>query len=101
MIRRLIAGSLLTVVLEGCAGVDLSRGPKLSLSWVPAAGADEYVIERGEGESFSEVARVPASRTTYVDRSVRAGILYCYRVRAKNSRGLSSPSPTQCRVPKT
>ena len=91
---------LLALLLIGCGGPARDVGPTLTLTWQGAPGAEEYVIERDEAGIFRELARVPASRTEYVDRAVQRGVEYCYHVRARNRAGLSSASPRQCGTPK-
>lgn len=94
-------GSLvITLALIGCGGPARDTGPKLTLSWAPTADAEEYVIERAEAGTYRELARVPATRTEYVDRTVRPGVEYCYQVRARNRAGLSAPTAQQCGTPK-
>lgn len=100
MKRPVLRTVLLALLLVGCAGVRKDGGLKLTLSWPASAGAEEYVIERAEDGDFKEIARVPASRTEYVDRTVRSGLQHCYRVRAKNRQGVSPASPPQCGTPK-
>lgn len=99
--RVRIAGSLLIgLALVGCGGLPPAGGPKMTLTWAAATGAEEYVIERAEAGTFQEIARLPATRTEYVDRTVRTGVQYCYQVRARNRQGVSPPSPQQCGTPK-
>jgi hypothetical protein len=86
--------------MAGCGGLPPDPDPRLTLTWGAAAGAEEYVIERAEAGTFREVARVPASRTEYVDRAVKRGVEYCYQVRARNGQGVSPPAPPQCGTPK-
>ena len=99
--RRAGTGAIMVLMLWGCQGGSApDRDPKLTLTWAPSAGAAEYVIERAEGETFKEIARVPAPQTQYVDRTVRIGVRYCYQIRAQNPQGSSAPSPRQCGTPK-
>jgi hypothetical protein len=90
---------LLAMTLAGCGRPLPDTGPKLTLTWGAATGAEEYVIERAEAGTFREVASVPASRTEYVDRAVKRGAEYCYQVRARNRQGVSPPNPSQCGTP--
>ena len=100
MSQRAVASVIAGLMLGGCGGGAHDGGPKLTLRWPASAGAEEYVIERAEDGSFREIASVPASKTEYVDRTVRTGVSYCYQVRARNRQGVSSPSPQQCGTPK-
>ena len=81
-----VTGSLLLGLLAvGCGGPARDGGPKLTLTWHAAPGAEEYVIERAEAGAFRELARVPAPRT---------------EVRASSRQGVSPPTPRQCGTPK-
>jgi hypothetical protein len=91
---------LLGFLLVGCGGQFPAAGPKLTLAWLAAPGAEAYVIEREDGSVFREIARVPATRTEYVDRTVQLGVEYCYQVRSRIGERVSPPSPRQCGTPK-
>jgi hypothetical protein len=73
-------------------------GPEVVVSWTagPGGSVTSYTIERtpaGGGPSFSTVATVSATTTTYDDTSVSGGgATYTYKVVANNSAG-SAPSP--------
>jgi hypothetical protein len=98
---RVIGSLVLAMALVGCGARPQSEtGPKLTLSWPAAPGAEEYVIERVQTGVFREIARVPATRTEYVDRTVQAGVEYCYQVRARNRYGISPPTAQRCGTPK-
>ena len=92
-------GLVITLAVVACGLPSFDTGPKLTLAWKAAAGAEEYVIERAEAGTYRELARVPATRTEYVDRTVRPGVEYCYQVRARNRGGLSAPTAQQCGTP--
>lgn len=97
---RVTGRVLLGLLLVGCGGPARDGGPKLTLTWHAAPGAEEYVIERAEAGAFRELARVPAPRTEYIDRTVRAGVEYCYQIHASSRQGVSPPTPRQCGTPK-
>ncbi len=97
---RGIGSLVIGLTLVACGGPRSDDGPKLTLTWSASAQSDEYVVERAEAGSFREIARVPASRTQYVDRAVQLGTEYCYQVRARNHHGVSPPSPSHCGTPR-
>jgi len=61
------------------------------LPWTPADSIATWLhIERQiAGSSFTEIATVPATATTYTDQAVTAGAAYQYRIRAENDYGFS------------
>jgi hypothetical protein len=97
---RVIGSLVLAMTLVGCVTPQSETGPKLTLTWQATSGAEEYVIERAKAGAFQEIARVPGTRTEYVDRTVQAGVEYCYQVRARNRHGMSPPTAQQCGTPK-
>jgi hypothetical protein len=97
---RVMSCVLTMLLLVGCGATVPDRRPKLTLKWTAVTGAESYIIERAEGSTFREIGRVPAPRTEYVDQAVRAGVEYCYQVRAWNRQGASSPTTQQCGAPK-
>lgn len=54
----------------------------VSLRWRPAERADRYQLERasGEGSEFAPLERV--AETSFVDRTIRWGVTYTYRLRS-------------------
>ena len=67
--------------------------PKLTLTWTDKS-SDElgFAIERGTQQSgpFAEVAQTAANAGSWVDTTVTARTVYCYRVRAWNERMINS-----------
>src|SRR5215831_2797416 len=84
-----LGGLVIALAVVACGLPSFDTGPKLTLAWKASAGAEEYVVERAESGIFRKIAHVPATRTEYVDRTVRPGVEYCYQVRARNRAGLS------------
>jgi len=76
-------------------GVTATSGAgQITLSWVPAPGAQSYYIYRGTargGESGIPIASAVTS-TTFVDTQVQGGVTYYYKIRSKSARGASSYS---------
>jgi hypothetical protein len=77
--RRLVLALLAAVA--PAAGV----AAELVVSWAPlAVPHDGYQVERRIDEPdapFLAIARVGGDATRFVDRGVRPGVRYCYRVR--------------------
>jgi hypothetical protein len=71
----------------------------LHLTWTDNATNEAgFMIERVTESStgFAEIGRVGPNLTSYGDASAVDGVTYCYRVRAFNLAGLSSPSNAAC-----
>jgi hypothetical protein len=68
------------------------------LSWTDRSTNEQgFRIERQvSGGNFVPIATVGANVQLYVDSSVRAGVTYCYAVKAFNSSGLSAASNAAC-----
>jgi hypothetical protein len=65
---------------------------RIDLTWIAAAGATSYQIERrAAGSAFSTIGT--SSTTTFSDHSVVAGAAYQYRVRALNPAGAALGAP--------
>lgn len=63
----------------------------VTITWSPAAGATEYVVERSfNGGPFVQVGN--PTGTSFVNSPLTPGTTYVYRVRAQNTGGLSDPS---------
>ena len=77
-----------------------SLGAELLVEWVRLAAAlDGYQVERrvnSPGAPFKPIARVDAFETSFRDREVQVGVLYCYRVRGVRGEQVSPPSPELC-----
>lgn len=70
-----------------------------NLSWVVHGGnADSIVVERrienqnGKGESWTQIARLPANAVKYTDANIKSGQQLGYRIRALNANGPSAYS---------
>jgi Divergent InlB B-repeat domain len=75
----------------------LALGASLTLTWQDnSTNEDGFKIERGVSGSYAEIASVGPNIQSYTDTSILAGTTYCYRVRAFNSYGISSPSNESC-----
>jgi len=65
--------------------VDTVKGHQVSLIWKDISDNETgFVIERNEGESWSELALTPANTTTYTDESISANGAYLYRLKTVN-----------------
>ena len=78
---------------------------EIYLMWQDNSENEEgFIIERSQGGGpFSEIARVGANVTSYVDTELPSGVTFCYRVCAYNGEGNSDYSSQACattRVPK-
>jgi TonB family protein len=75
---------------------------ELVVEWAPLSGTVEsYEVERrveDAGEEFKPIARLSGDTTRFTDRSVSAGVRYCYRVRGVRGERRSPPSPPLCNV---
>ncbi len=95
-----IARSLAFALLASAASA--ARAAELVVAWAPLAVAvDGYQVERrveGVGGEFVPIARVGGDATRFTDRSVSAGVRYCYRVRGVREWRRSPPSPPLCNV---
>ena len=80
----------------------VAHAAQLSLTWTDTStNEDGFKIERktGTASAFGQLASVPAESTGYLDTTVTAGTMYCYRVRAYNSAGDSGYSNEACATP--
>lgn len=57
---------------------------------------DGFKIERGATANYAEIASVGPNTQTYRDSGLLEGSTYCYRIRAFNASGVSSPSNVSC-----
>jgi fibronectin type 3 domain-containing protein len=71
-------------------------GLRIRVTWKPGSGrASSFRIVRQEGGgAFREIASLPGKTTLYLDRRLKAGKSYGYRVRAVNPIGSSGFSAT-------
>jgi hypothetical protein len=96
-----IEGFLITVfaLAASLSWSNTSLAASLVLSWKDTSSNETgFKVERalGTAGSFSRIATVGANAQSYTDSSVSGGNTYCYRVRAYNSTGSSSPSNQAC-----
>ena len=69
----------------------------VTLSWTDSStDEDGFKVERATDATFAVIATVGADVQGYVDSTVVTGGSYCYRVKAYNSAGESSPSNQAC-----
>ena len=89
---------LLSIVVVSFAAFPASAA-QLTLSWVDNSSNESgFKVERKTGTNgpFAQVGVVGANSTSFMDGSLTAGSLYCYRVRAYNPGGDSAPSNEAC-----
>ena len=94
-------GLLVTVftLVSALSWSNTSLAASLVLSWKDTSSNETgFKVERalGTAGSFSQIASVGANMQSYTDSSISGGNTYCYRVRAYNSTGSSSPSNKAC-----
>lgn len=85
------------------------RAHSATLNWASSPTATSkggnlrYIVYRADGmrghdgtpqcgTNFKKISQVEASTTTYADRSVKAGHIYCYKVTASTAKAESSAS---------
>jgi len=86
--------ALLAIVLVAPA---LAAAADIHLSWQDTAiNESGFQIERLIGSSYVPIATVATNVQSYTDSGLTPGATYCYRVRAYNSAGASSPSNLSC-----
>ena len=69
----------------------------LRLTWQDTSTNEAgFKIERQSGGSVTQLATVGSNVTSYTDSGVTNGTVYCYRVRAFNASGTSTPSNQAC-----
>lgn len=96
-IARLIVVAVSLVGLP--AFVSTAAAGALALSWTDyAVDEDGFLIERRSAASaaYQQVAVQAANARAYLDQAVAAGGVYCYRVRAFNTAGISPYSDEGC-----
>lgn len=63
----------------------------IDLSWLDQSdNEDNFVVQRGDGSSFSEIATLPAGTESYGDSGLTPSTAYFYRVYAVNGTGSSA-----------
>ena len=69
------------------------RAASLKLPWQDSSTNESgFKVERLIGTTATQIATVGANVLSYTDSGLTAGSAYCYRVRAFNLAGTSSPS---------
>lgn len=71
------------------ASVTESSG-KIKISWEKVSGASEYEIHRAGSKSGSYEKLTTTTKTSYTDKTAKAGKTYYYKVRAVNENGGTS-----------
>jgi len=77
---------------------------RATLTWKPSAsGADRYLLFRGTGSKpwevdYQQVAVLDGHLTTYQDRDVKPGTVYCYTLRTVEATGRTSPDSMKVRT---
>jgi hypothetical protein len=86
------------VVLAGIGWFVEAYAASLNLKWTDVSSNETgFKIERmASTGNYGQLATVPANVQTYTDTGLNSGTTYCYRVRAYNSAGSSSPSNAGC-----
>ncbi|MEX0804354.1 MAG: family 16 glycoside hydrolase [Candidatus Binatia bacterium] len=93
--RMLAIGSML--LMGSVAFSNKADAGSLRLTWKDTSTNESgFKVERQAGSSFTEIAKVGTNATSYTDSGLADGTIYCYRVRAFNSAGASSPSNQAC-----
>jgi subtilisin family serine protease len=79
-----------TTTLSGSA----ASSTKINLKWNAASFATTYKIQRrlSSGTTWTQIASVASTATTFTDGGVTGGTSYAYEVISSNSTGSSSPS---------
>lgn len=101
--RRVALFAVLPTLIASAVGAP-ALAASIALNWSDTSTNETgFRIERmPAGGSYSLLATVGSNVKAYSDTSVVAGSSYCYRVRAYNSAGVSSPSNQVCAsVPKS
>jgi List-Bact-rpt repeat protein len=71
---------------------EMAFAAQLTVKWVDNVKNESgFTVERKQGTSgtYSQIAKVEADITSYIDSTVSANTTYCYRVRAYNPTGNS------------
>jgi hypothetical protein len=97
---RVIVGVLLGAILT-LITTQVVYGAQANLSWtINAPSATETHIERREdgqpASSYAEIAKILTPTTSYTDKGIVAGTLYCYRLRSTSPSSNSLYSGDVC-----
>jgi regulation of enolase protein 1 (concanavalin A-like superfamily) len=89
------SGGVVTTPVAPAAIIAQPGNNKITVRWLPSFGATSYKILRStsSGGTYSEIAS-GVTGTSYVNQNIPNGQIYYYKVRAVNSVGTSSDSPT-------
>jgi hypothetical protein len=88
-----------TTTNQSSSSAAAGKAARLTVRWRDnSVDEDGFEIERKAGSTgkYTQIAKVGANITSYVDSSVTFGATYCYRVRAANSSTVSSYSSETC-----
>lgn len=93
----------LFLLMLGLGGCPSPTGPTgRTLTWQPAPGATQQVIERRPmGGVLKPIATVPATQSEFRDTTARPETPYCYRVGAVHANGQVAYSPLSCWQPRS
>jgi hypothetical protein len=93
--RGFLFSLFLSTAIASTSSLALAAG--LILSWQDnSTNENGFKIERGVGGNYAEIASVGPNVKSYTDTGLLAGATYCYRIRAFNAYGVSSPSNESC-----
>jgi PKD repeat protein len=71
----------------------------VDLNWSPVAGVTGYIVDRKTANSdYAGYQNIAANVTKYSDQGAPLGVTTCFRVRALNQTGSSTPSNEACTV---
>ena len=72
-----------------------SSTSRIDLAWTAASGASSYLIQRSlDGATWTQIASVAGTSTTYQDSGLSAGVTYYYRIQASGGSTSSAYSNT-------
>jgi uncharacterized repeat protein (TIGR02543 family) len=98
--RAITVGVSILCLLVGI--LEPAAAAQLTLTWADAStNEDGFKVEKKTGSlgAYGQLAVLAAGTTGYVDGTVTAGTTYCYRIRAYNEAGDSTPSNEACATP--
>jgi hypothetical protein len=88
-------------VSNGTTPTPVAPPAQLTLTWQDNSdNEDDFAIERKTGTTgtYAQITLVGVNITSYVDTNVTSGVIYCYRVQAVNSAGVSTYSNEACKT---